>query len=160
MRLRRVDLPAFGRPRNETNPDLPLILDGRRFPAVKAHFVDAPAFDLEHLHVETIDLEAFADVRHSPQMRQEVPAHGFETLPLDFDAEAIHHFVNAHLSAEDERSFLLLDDGFTFDVVLVPNLADDLLQQVLDAHQPGGAAVLIDDDGHLRLASLHLLEQL
>src|SRR5215470_17625743 len=127
MRLRRVDLPAFGRPRNETNPDLPLILDGRRRSAAEAHLVDAPAFDFEHLHIETIDLEAFADIRHSAQMREKVTAHGFKSLPLDFDAEPIHHLVNAHLSAEDERTVLLLDNGFAFDVVLIANLADDLL---------------------------------
>src|SRR4026208_1838554 len=161
MRLRSVDLPAFGRPRKETNPDrdLPFILDGCGLPAPEADLRDAASFDFEHLHVETVDLEAFADVRHSSQMREKVAADGFESLALDFDAKPIHHLVDAHFSAEDERAVLLLADGFAFDVVLIANLADDLLEQILHADQAGGAAVLVDDDRHLRLAALHLLQQ-
>src|SRR6185503_14274927 len=93
MRLRSVDLPAFGRPSNETKPDLPLILDGCRRAAAEADLRDASTFDLE-----PIDVEALSDVRHASQMRQQVPAHRFETLALDFHAESIHHLVDAHLS--------------------------------------------------------------
>ena len=50
--------------------------------------------------------------------------------------------------------------GSALDVVLVADLADDLLEHVLDGHQAGGAAVLVDDDRHLHLPALHLLEQL
>ena len=38
------------------------------------------------------------------------------------------------------------------DVVLVDDLADQLLDAVLQGDQPGGAAVLVDDDGHVELA--------
>ena len=54
----------------------------------------------------------------------------------------------------------LVGDRLALDVVLVANLADDLFEQVLDGDQAGGAAVLVDDDGHLRLPPLHLLQQL
>src|SRR4029453_11487445 len=128
MRLRSVDLPAFGRPRNETNPNLPLILDGCRLAAGGAGLGDTSTFPLEHFDLETIDLEALADVRHASEMRQQVPADGFETLALDFHAESIHHLVDAHLSAEDERAVLLLDDRFALDVVLVADFADDFLE--------------------------------
>src|SRR5262245_7400867 len=159
MRLRSVDLPAFGRPRNETNPDLPLILDGRRLAPAKADLGDAPTLDLEHLDVENIDVEALADVRHASQMREQVTADRFETLAFDFHAESIHHLIDAHLSAEDKRPLCLLDDCLAFDVILVANLADDLFQEILDGDEPGGAAVLIHDDRHLRLAPLHLFQQ-
>jgi hypothetical protein len=36
--------------------------------------------------------------------------------------------------------------GWRLAVVLVLDLADDLLEDVLDGDQPGGAAVLVDDD--------------
>src|SRR5262247_1025279 len=128
MRLRSVDLPAFGRPRNETNPDLPLILDGCRLAAAEADLGDTSTFDLEYLDVETVDLEAFADIWHSSQMRQQVPADRFETFALDVHAESVHHLIDAHLSAEDESAVLLLDDRFALDVVFIANLADDLLE--------------------------------
>src|SRR6266513_3798518 len=79
-RLRSVDLPAFGRPRNETKPDLPLILGGNRFAAAQADFGDAPALDLDHLHIEAIDLKTLADVRHAAKVREQVAADGFEAL--------------------------------------------------------------------------------
>ena len=44
-------------------------------------------------------------------------------------------------------------------VVLVGDLADDLLEDVLDRHQAGGAAVLVDDDGEVGLVALHLAQQ-
>src|SRR5689334_6721152 len=160
MRLRSVDLPALCRPRNETKPDLPLILDGCRLAAAEPDLGDTPTLDLEHLDVETIDVEALADVRHASQVREQVPADSFESLAFDCHAESIHDLVDAHLSTEDERAVGLLDDRFALDVVLVANLADDLLEQILDGDEPGGAAVLVHDDGHLRLAPLHVFEQL
>ncbi len=54
----------------------------------------------------------------------------------------------------------LVDDRLAFDVVLVADLADDLLEQILDRHQPGGAAVFVDDDRDLHLLALELLQHL
>ena len=53
-----------------------------------------------------------------------------------------------------------LDDRLRLDVVLVADLADDLLEQVLDRHEARGAAVLVDHDRDLHLLALELLEQL
>ena len=64
------------------------------------------------------------------------------------------------LPLNDEAAVALVDDRLGLDVVLVANLADDLLEQVLDRHQAGGAAVLVDDDRALRLLALELLQQL
>ena len=52
----------------------------------------------------------------------------------------------------------LLDPG-RLAVVLVGDLADDLLDDVLDGDQPGGAAVLVDDDREVVLVALHLAQQ-
>ena len=38
---------------------------------------------------------------------------------------------------------------------LLFDLADHLLEQILDAHQPGGAAVLVEDDGELGVLAPH-----
>ena len=45
------------------------------------------------------------------------------------------------------------------DVVLVGDLADDLLEHVLDGDQAGGAAVLVDDDADVLALGLHLPQQ-
>ena len=44
--------------------------------------------------------------------------------------------------------------------VLVGDLADDLLEDVLDGDQAGGAAVLVDDDRDVDALGLHLAQQL
>src|SRR3954452_10150427 len=64
------------------------------------------------------------------------------------------HHMHAH-AAVVER----LDPG-RLPVVLIGDLTDDLLEDVLDRHQPSGAAVLVDDDRNVDLLGLHLSEQL
>ena len=54
----------------------------------------------------------------------------------------------------------LFDNRLGLDVVLVADLADDLLDQILEADKTCGAAVLVDDDGQLYLLSLKLLQEL
>ncbi len=45
------------------------------------------------------------------------------------------------------------------EVVLVLDVADDLLQHVLDGQQPGHAAVLVHHDGHVVAVAAEVLEQ-
>ena len=51
------------------------------------------------------------------------------------------------------------DDQRLLDVVLVLDLADDLLEQVLDRDQAGRSAVLVEHDRDVDLAALELVEQ-
>jgi hypothetical protein len=50
-------------------------------------------------------------------------------------------------------------DRRAFDVVLVGDLADDLLEDVLDGDQACRATVLVDDDHEVGAGRLHLGEQ-
>ena len=101
-----------------------------------------------------------ADRRHAPETRQQEAADGLEALAFDRDLEQVRHLLDVDLAAEHEAAPALVDDGLDLDVVLVADLADDLLEQVLDRDQAGGAAVLVDDDGALHALALELLEQL
>ena len=122
--------------------------------------MDAAALGLEHLDVQAVELERLADRRHAADARQHVAADGLEALGLDRDVEPLAHLVDARLGAEHPRAVALVDDRLGLDVVLVADLADDLLEQVLERHQAGGAAVLVDDDRHLHLPALELLQEL
>ena len=93
-------------------------------------------------------------------MRQQIAADGLEPLALDLDVQPLRDLVDVHLAAEDEAAAALVDDRLGLDVVLVADLADDLLEQILDRDQAGGAAVLVDDDRALHLLALELLQQL
>ena len=74
-------------------------------------------------------------------------------------AEELAQRVHADTRVEDR--FRLVDalDRRLFAVVLVLDLADDLFEQVLDRHETGRAAVLVDDDGDVDLAQAQLRQQ-
>ena len=54
---------------------------------------------------------------------------------------------------------LLLDRGNLRGVVFVVDLADDLLEDVLDGQQSGDAAVFVHDDGDVIAAATKFLQQ-
>ena len=74
------------------------------------------------------------------------------------DVEPLRDLVDVHLAAEHEPPVALVHDRLRFNVVLVANLTDDLLEQIFDRHETGGSPVLVDDDRTLRLLPLKLLQ--
>ena len=64
----------------------------------------------------------------------------------------------APLNTNDAVAFL--DDRLGFDVVLVTDLAEDLFDEILERHEAGGAAVLVDHDGALNALMLEFAQQL
>ena len=93
------------------------------------------------------------DISHNPD-GLEVPRVG------NLHAQPLGDVIDIDLPVEHEPvSLLPVDDRLGLDVVLVANLADDLLEQILDRHEAGRPAVLVDDDRALRLLPLELLQQ-
>ena len=165
MRLSSVDLPALGRPMRATKPHFMQCAYGLTSASAALRrrtrtLVMRRRSTSSTSNGQVVDLERLADVRHPAEVRQQVAADVSKPFALDLDAQPIAHLVDADLAAEDERAVALVGHRLALDVVLVANLADDLLEQILDGHEPGGAAVLVDDDRHLRLPALHLLQQL
>ena len=115
---------------------------------------------LEDFDVQAVELEGFADCGHAANPSQHVAADRLEAFRLDCDVEAVAHLVDARLRAEDPRSVPFVDNGLALDIVFISDLADDLLEQVFEGHETRRAAVLVDDDGHLRLPALEFLEEL
>jgi hypothetical protein len=71
-RFSSVDLPAFGRPMNETNPTSSRPpLSGCRSPFALAashpHLVDRARARVEHLDAQAVDVELLADRRHAAE---------------------------------------------------------------------------------------------
>ena len=66
-------------------------------------------------------------------------------------AEHLVEIIDLGGSLDAKRPILLADDvvlGF-IEIVFILDLADDLLQHVLDRHQTRHATVLVDDDGDM-----------
>ena len=61
--------------------------------------------------------------------------------------------ADRHRAVDDDRAVGFLLDAFDLDIVLVGNLADDLLDDVLQRHQAFDLAIFVDHDGEMRLAA-------
>src|SRR5690242_971188 len=79
MRLSRDDLPAFGRPTNETKPALtsfprvPDLFRLIRFGSRRArhpHFANTAALRIDDLDVQAVDVERLSDCGHVTEMAQ------------------------------------------------------------------------------------------
>ena len=75
------------------------------------------------------------------------------------DAGALEQFVGAEACRGRSSQSVRPDDAGAGAVVLVGDLADEFLDEVLERGDAGGAAVLVDDDGHLVAAPAQLAEQ-
>src|SRR3990172_6210894 len=79
MRVSSVDLPALGRPTNETSPTRTSGLAcGKRRPPLQPDLVDAPALGLEHLHAQVAHVECLALGGHPAEVREQEPPDGLE----------------------------------------------------------------------------------
>ena len=75
------------------------------------------------------------------------------------DVEQLAEVLDRQPGGDPDRAVVELLDRRALDVVLVGDLADDLLEDVLDGDQAGGAAVLVDDDRDVGAGRLHLAQQ-
>src|SRR4029077_19075789 len=120
---------------------------------------DSPPLGVEHLDAEAVDLEMLAHGRHASDAGEEITADRLEPFAFDVDVELLRDGVDVDFAAEHETAVAFVDHRVGLAVVLVAYLADDLLEQIFECHQPGGAAVLVDDNRALRLLNLELPEQ-
>ena len=95
------------------------------------------ALRLEHVDAQSVHLERLALLRHAAEAGQDVAGHRLEALRLDGHVEPLPQVVDADPAGEDEAAGAFIHDRIRLHVVLVPDLADDLLDQVLDRDQAG-----------------------
>ena len=131
--------------------------------AAHAQPLDAPRIGVEHLEFDAVgmgdDLAAF---RHPAGQHEDEAAQRVDRLLVAGRAQARAVLFLERLDRQarigDDAAVGPLDQRRRLgDVVLVLDLADDLLDQILDRHQPVDAAELVDDhrDVGARLAHLH-----
>ncbi len=98
--------------------------------------------------------------RHPPGHGENQPAERFHVFFAVLVGQEAADFglQLTQLQTRVGLEFVILDgDDFAFVlVVLVLNIADDLLDQILDGQQPVDPAVLIDDKGHVTALGAHI----
>ncbi len=84
---------------------------------------------------------------------------GVDVLVLEVHADEVLELLHRQPGVDPHGADRQALVGRRLGVVLVHDLADDLLEHVLDRHQTSGPAVLVDDDHHVVLLRLHLGKQ-
>ena len=136
-------------------------LVGRRASrALQAHPVDAVAVHVDDPGGPPVGLDGVADRRHPAQRRHDPAADGLVRRAVgDARTHPAAHLVGTPQPGDGPRAVGQAAAGGLRAVVLVADLADDLLDEVLQRDDTRGAAVLVDDDGELHPALAQLEEQ-
>src|SRR5262245_11520725 len=116
----------------------------------------APAGGALSSERQALDDGGSARDRYTAEVFGEQSSDGVDILVVELDIEQLSELLHWEPCRHPRRPVGEPLHPRPFDVILVGYLADDLLQDVLDRDDAGGAAVLIDDDHHVDLVDLHL----
>ena len=134
-----------------------LDLDGRI--RAEAQPVDPPAVEAQHLERALLGADAVAHLRQPAELADDEAGDGLVQAALGHaHAGLVAQLVGPQDAREGQRVAAAHDAGAGA-VVLVDEVADELLHEVLERGDAGGAAVLVDHDGHLVAAAAQLAEQ-
>src|SRR5687767_1775632 len=101
------------------------------------------------VELEPLETHAVADVGRPAEQRENQAADAVDLLVLQLEIEQAANFIDPHRPRYPEAALPVTvhrrrPRGAFVDV------ADDLLEQILERHDARRAAVLVDDDDHLR----------
>ncbi len=108
---------------------------------------------------EAVVLRGRAGQRHPPERLAEEAADRVDVFVFELEAEQVADFVEAEPRADAVAAGLELDHLLGARVVFVGDLADQLLDEVLQGDEARHAAVLVDDEAHVHGVALHLLQE-
>src|SRR4029078_11533858 len=114
----------------------------------------------QDLELQAAEHEGLAATWQADEEVHRQPADRVEFLVAELAAEELVEFLDARLRLDRELALAFLANvEIVLDVVLIADVADDLLQHVLDGHQSGHAAILVDDYCHVMMAGAEFLQQ-
>ena len=96
---------------------------------------------------------------NAPEEVEHPASHGVERFVRDREPGGRVQLVDGQAARDPEAARRHPLDQPLVLVVLVADLADQLLEQVLEGDEPGGAAVLVHHDGEVELLGLELAQQ-
>src|SRR5712671_4612344 len=111
---------------------------------------------------QAVDLDPIARCRHASDPVVDEPTDRVVlvlVLEAEVRVEQLGQVVDGRSPVEPRLVIGEADDHRLLDVVLVLDLADDLLEEVLDRDEAGRPAVLIEDDREVDLPALELVQE-
>ena len=115
----------------------------------------AAAVELGDGEGATVDDDALAHLGEPAEIGHDEAGHGLVRPLGQLEADLVREVLDVEQAVDlDLAADALL--GPLLDVVLVADVADELLDEVLERHDARGAAVLVDDDGEVGAGRPHL----
>ena len=120
---------------------------------------DARPFALEDLEAEAVEVEGLADLGDAPRLVHAPGPRWSWRLPSGkLPAEFAVEVADRHVALAQEAAVLAPDHARYVGIVLVLDVADDLLDDVLEGDDAAQAAIFVDHDGEMLVAGTEGLE--
>src|SRR5215211_5203594 len=113
--------------------------------------LDARAGHLDHLEADAVPFDRVPLLRRPPDLAEHEAGDGVVVLGGQVGPELLVEVVDREGAPDEDRPLVEALDRLIRQVVLVLDLADDLLEHVLERHDALHRPVLVDDDGHVLL---------
>ena len=153
-------LDATCRERRQTPMAVGSGLDRRR-QLLDLHLADAVALDVDDREAPAFDRDDLAALRHRAEALEHEAGDRRELAGLgQRDLVGLAQLRGGGGPVHDHGAVAHALDRALLPVVLVLDVADDLLDQVLEGHEAAHRAVLVHHHGHVRAPLLQLLQQL
>ena len=120
---------------------------------------DARAVDRGDVELDVADLDAVADRRRAAELAEDDAADRVVILVRELAVEALVELLDRQAALDAVAIRPEAHDRGVLGIELVVDLADDLLEQILERDEAGDRAVLVDDDRHVALLAPDLGQQ-
>src|SRR5256885_1120608 len=132
----------------------------RRSRAYDADLRDSASVNRCDLKPVALDLDRVAHSCEPAETAEHQTAHGVVRLVRQLHTQPLAQRVERREAIDDERPRTFFLERRHFDIELVVDLADELLDHVLEGHQTGRTAELIEDDRELHALTPELRQSL
>src|SRR4029079_15699701 len=109
--------------------------------------LDARAAGLEHAEADLVLRDLVTDLGRAAEMPEHEPRDRVEVLSFQTCPELLVEVVDRERPVDPDRRLAQPLDQLVREIELVLDVADDLLEQVLEGDDAGGGPVLVHDDG-------------
>src|SRR5271170_2125796 len=112
----------------------------------------------QHFEAEAVKAEGLARLRNRARLMNDEPRHRGGFVVGQIPTHRPIELADGRRAVDHDRTVPLLAHALHGHVVLVANIADDLLDDVLKRYQPLYDAVLVDDQRRVHLAAKERLQ--
>ena len=119
-----------------------------------------PAVSTDDLETEAAYTDRFTTFGYVAEAMGNVAADGIEVLVIEVTGEILIELLHRQQRLDGKQILAQFQDaGIVVEIMLILDLANDLLQYILDGDQARNGAIFIHDDRHMVAAGAKLAQQ-